>query len=101
MDTFMPASAILPLPTTRSSYWSPLASLCTLPVPGRPGRAGAAGVAEVVEAAGAGVVTLADVLCSVDELDFSALSRQPAVPSASSMPRARNSFDIRDSFRVG
>ena len=43
----------------------------------------------------------ADVLCSVDELDFSALSRQPAAPSASSMPRARNSFDIHDSFRVG
>src|SRR5215471_11619384 len=95
MDTFMPGSAILPLPTTRSSYWRPLASLCILPVPGRPGSAGAAGLVSVVDGTTvAEVVVLDSLIVPV----FSVLSLQPAAPSASIMPRAKYSFDIRDSF---
>src|SRR5262245_11655427 len=100
MDTFVPASAILPLPTTRSSYWSPLASLCTLPpLAGAPGSAGvvAASLGVVVT----GVVAVAVVLCSDLLLVFSLLSLQPTRAVARARPRTRNGFDMEGSFPLG
>src|SRR5262245_16318182 len=127
----MPGSAILPFPTTRSWYWSPLASLCTLP-PAAP----AAG-AEPDAGASVGVVTLApvavvvvvalvvvvafsvwalpdvvaagaeppDVDCPEVTPDCCEVWLQPErlamKASARAAPSATDGLDMRDSFRIG
>src|ERR1051326_8035195 len=57
----MPASAILPLPTTRSSYWRPLGSLCTLPPSVAPPAAPPPGAALVVEGVMVALVVVEEV----------------------------------------
>src|SRR5690349_14666965 len=96
----MPASAILPLPTTRSSYCSPLGSLCTLPVPGAPGIDAVVEVEGVVagaEAAGVdgGVVVMAPAVVDDDELDSLDVWLQPAASTAAAIASAARRLCMR------
>src|SRR6266487_106577 len=89
----MPASAILPLPTTRSSYWRPPGSLCTLPP-------------AVASPAGWPVGTpLTVALVEVEDVEvvFCEASLQPTRSSAAANDDAMASLDMRVSFwvRVG
>src|SRR5262245_19831503 len=84
-----------------SSYWRPLASLCTLPLPGTPGRAGAA--ADFCASASGVVVALVVVVvdCPDSVLVFVVLSLQAPSTNASARARARDCLDMRHSFSSG
>src|SRR5262245_16343112 len=99
----MPASAILPPPTTVASYWSPLGSLCTLPPSPPLGAAVAAGAGAVVAGAvvaGAGdAAALVVVEVAVDEDDESVLvvvSLHPTASTAARRARVVMCLGIRD-----
>src|SRR5262245_36337732 len=99
----MPASAILPLPTTVSSYWSPLGRLRTLPPSPPRGPAGAARAGAVVAGAvvaGAGdAAALVVVEVAAEEGDESVLvvvSLHPTASTAARRARVVMCLGIRD-----